>query len=177
LNVRTVRTGIDELDLVLGGGLPEGSLVLLAGSPGTGKTILAQQVCFGIATRERRAVYYTTLSEPHDKLIDHMAQFTFFEAAELGTRVEFIDLADLLTSGEHPDSAPAEIAAEVVRECFETNPAIVVIDSAKALRDYGDPKTMRKTLYEFASLVPCSCSSASTPSSRCRSCRSSRSPT
>jgi circadian clock protein KaiC len=147
--MRIVKTGIEELDLVLGGGLPEGSLVILAGSPGTGKTILAQQMCFGIATRERRAVYYTTLSESHAKLIDHMAQFSFFNAVELGTRVEFIDLADLLSGDEEPDGA----TAEVVRECFATNPGIVVIDSAKALRDYGDPKTMRKTLYDFASLV------------------------
>jgi circadian clock protein KaiC len=151
--MRMVKTGIEELDLVLGGGLPAGSLVVLAGSPGTGKTILAQQMCFGIATRERRAIYYTTLSEPHAKLIDHIAQFTFFDPGELGSHVEFIDLADLLSSGEVPDSGTGEIAAEVVRECFETNPGIVVIDSAKALRDYGDPKTMRKTLYDFASLV------------------------
>ncbi|MDA0158635.1 AAA family ATPase [Solirubrobacter ginsenosidimutans] len=151
--MRIVRTGIEELDLVLGGGLPAGSLVVLAGSPGTGKTILAQQMCFGIATRERRAIYYTTLSEPHDKLIEHVGQFTFFDAGELGTQVEFIDLADLLSGGEEPAGATGEIAAEVVRECFETHPAIVVIDSAKALRDYGDPKSMRKTLYDFASLV------------------------
>jgi circadian clock protein KaiC len=150
--MRIVRTGIEELDLVLGGGLPAGSLVVLAGSPGTGKTILAQQMCFGIATRERRAIYYTTLSEPHGKLIEHVGQFTFFDADELGTRVEFIDLADLLSVGEEEEAA-GEIAAEVVRECFETRPAIVVIDSAKALRDYVDPKIMRKTLYDFASLV------------------------
>jgi circadian clock protein KaiC len=141
--MRIVRTGLAELDLVLGGGIPAGSLVVLAGSPGTGKTILAQQICFGIATRERRAVYYTTLSEPHDKLIDHVGQFAFFEAGELGTRVEFIDLGDLLTGGEERGGAVGQIAAEVVRECFETDPAIVVIDSAKALRDYGDPKAMR----------------------------------
>jgi circadian clock protein KaiC len=151
--MRIVRTGSDELDLVLGGGLPAGSLVILAGSPGTGKTILAQQMCFGIATPERRAVYYTTLSEPHDKLIEHMAQFSFFAAGELGTRVEFVDLADLLAAGEEPGGAAGAIASEVVRECFAANPGIVVIDSAKALRDYVEPTAMRKTLYDFASLV------------------------
>ena len=52
-----LETGIAELDLVLGGGIPRGSLVVLAGGPGTGKTILAQQICFGVATAERKAIY------------------------------------------------------------------------------------------------------------------------
>ena len=127
--------------------------MILAGSPGTGKTILAQQICFGIATQERRALYYTTLSEPHAKLIEHIAQFEFFNAGELGTHVEFIDLADLLNTSKETGGATGEIVSEVVRECFATDPGIVVIDSAKALREYGDPKTMRKTLFDFASLV------------------------
>src|SRR5687767_3571582 len=127
--MRAVSTSIAELDLVLGGGLPPGSLVILAGSPGTGKTILAQQICFGMATAERRAVYYTTLSEPHDKLIDHMDQFSFFDPGELGGSVQFINLADLLSTGDDAEGAAGAIASEVVRECFATKPAIVVIDS------------------------------------------------
>ena len=39
-----LSTGIPPLDTVLGGGLPVGSLTVLAGLPGTGKTILAQQM-------------------------------------------------------------------------------------------------------------------------------------
>jgi len=46
-----LKTGIPDLDLILGGGLEQGSLVILAGAPGTGKTILAQQICFANATR------------------------------------------------------------------------------------------------------------------------------
>ena len=36
-----LQTGIADLDLILGGGLEPGSLVIVAGAPGTGKTILA----------------------------------------------------------------------------------------------------------------------------------------
>jgi len=39
-----MRTGITGLDLVLNGGLEPGSVVVVAGAPGTGKTILAQQL-------------------------------------------------------------------------------------------------------------------------------------
>ncbi len=44
-------TGIDELDLVLGGGLVEASIVLLAGEPGVGKSTLALQAALAMGTR------------------------------------------------------------------------------------------------------------------------------
>jgi len=44
--VRRVRTGIAGLDSVLKGGLPEYSTILIAGAPGTGKTVLSQNILF-----------------------------------------------------------------------------------------------------------------------------------
>ena len=43
-NVTRIKTGIEELDRVLGGGLVPGSLVLLGGEPGIGKSTLAAQI-------------------------------------------------------------------------------------------------------------------------------------
>src|ERR1700682_1990035 len=91
-----VRTGIADLDLIRGGGLEPGSLVIIAGAPGTGKTILAQQICFANATPEHKALYYTTLSEPHSKLIRHLEPFEFFKPAALGKSVDFIHLGELV---------------------------------------------------------------------------------
>jgi circadian clock protein KaiC len=56
-------TGIPDLDLTLGGGMPLGSLLFVAGGSGTGKTILAQQICFANATAERKALDHTMISE------------------------------------------------------------------------------------------------------------------
>lgn len=147
-------TGIAELDLVLDGGLPTGSLVVVAGGPGTGKTILAQQVCFANATPERKAVYYTTFSEPHAKLVRYLEPFDFFEAGALEERVDFVNLESLLLheGGEGADAlAPA--VTEIVRTCFERRPCVVVIDSAKALRDFADVHAVRRMFYDLSGRV------------------------
>src|ERR1700674_5109773 len=146
-----LRTGIADLDLILGGGLEPGSLVIVAGAPGTGKTILAQQICFANATPEHKALYYTTLSEPHSKLIRHLEPFEFFTPAALGRSVDFIHLGELVQKAGKEGLEP--LVSEVVRKCFETNPAVVVIDSAKALRDFVSEQELRTALYGLASRV------------------------
>ncbi len=50
-------TGIDELDRVLGGGIVEGSLVLVGGDPGIGKSTLLTQVSANYAALGRRVLY------------------------------------------------------------------------------------------------------------------------
>src|SRR6202171_83642 len=146
-----LRTGVPDLDLILGGGLEPGSLVILAGAPGTGKTILAQQICFSNATPEHTALYYTTLSEPHTKLVRHMEPFHFFKPDALGKSVDFIHLGELVAEAGEAGLEP--VVTEVVQKCFETRPAVVVIDSAKALRDFAGEHELRTALYDLASRV------------------------
>ena len=52
-------TGSGELDRVLGGGLIPGSIVLIAGDPGVGKSSLTLAVCAYVARNERRVLYVT----------------------------------------------------------------------------------------------------------------------
>ena len=52
-------TGIGELDRVLGGGLVAGSVVLIGGDPGIGKSTLLLQACHGLSLQGRRALYVT----------------------------------------------------------------------------------------------------------------------
>jgi circadian clock protein KaiC len=146
------RTSGDAgLDLVTGGGLPTGALAILAGPPGSGKTILAQQICFANATSERKALYYTTWSEPHDKLVRHLEPFSFFDVDSLGDRVEFVHLAELIAAEESDGFMTA--ADEIVRQSFATRPSIVVIDSSKALHDVIDPGSFRRAIYDLASRI------------------------
>jgi circadian clock protein KaiC len=142
-----MATGVAGLDLVLDGGLEQGAVVVLAGGPGTGKTILAQQICFANGTAGHKAVYYTTVSEPHTKLVRHLEPFTFFEAAALGRRVEHIHLGDFLRPDRGAGLEP--LVSEIVRKALDEEPAIVVIDSAKMLRDFAAESELRNALYDL----------------------------
>ncbi len=52
-----VRTEIGELDRVLGGGIVAGSLVLVGGDPGIGKSTLLLQMCGGLSQRDYSVLY------------------------------------------------------------------------------------------------------------------------
>ena len=145
-----LSTGLADLDQILGGGLRSGSVVV-AGPPGTGKTILAHQICFANATQQRKAVYYTTLSEPHAKLVEHLTPFSFYDPRTLGTAIEVLHLGDLLE--QEGTSALEPLVDEIVRKVMDDKPAIVVIDSVKMLRDYATDKELRAALYRLTSRV------------------------
>ncbi len=149
--MKRLSTGLVDLDLILGGGLEPGSVVVLAGPPGAGKTILAQQICFANATTEHKAVYYTTLSEPHSKLVEHLQGFAFFDPTALGPKVEYVHLGDMLRDTGAQNLQP--LVDEVVRKALDDEPVLVVIDSVKMLRDFVSDHALRMALYDLASRV------------------------
>ena len=51
------RTGMDEFDRVLGGGIVEGSLLLIGGEPGVGKSTLLLQICAQLSAKGKRVLY------------------------------------------------------------------------------------------------------------------------
>ncbi len=146
-------TGLAELDRILGGGLPSGSMIVLAGPPGTGKTILAQQIAFHIATPEHPARYYTTLSEPHAKLIRHLEPFEFFQRDALGQRVSYLHLTELAQGVAGGQRGLAAVMEEVVESAFDKSPSLVVIDSSKALHHFTDEQRLRESIFSLASRV------------------------
>ena len=147
--MKRLATGVPGLDVVLGGGLEPGSVTVLAGAPGAGKTILAQQMCFANASAEHRALYYTTLSEPHSKLVRHLESFDFFDPEALGPRVEYLHLGDLVREDRPGRLGP--LVDEVSRKAMDERPLVVVIDSAKALQDFTGERELRMALYDLTS--------------------------
>ncbi|MGE5177008.1 MAG: DNA repair protein RadA [Hyphomicrobiales bacterium] len=108
------RTGIAELDRVLGGGLVPGSLVLIGGDPGIGKSTLALEMADALGSAGRSVLYVTGEESPRQAKM----------------RAERIALRG---KGEnlwiHAEVDLDAIEAEVVR----LEPALLVIDSIQTL--------------------------------------------
>ncbi len=110
---RRLRTGIDELDRVTGGGFVPGSVLLLGGEPGIGKSTLLIQACAAMAQRGERVVYISG-----EEAMDQVR----LRASRLGL-----------------STAPVELAAETaVEDIVATlshgpSPSLVVIDSIQTM--------------------------------------------
>ena len=145
--MKRMATRVPGLDPILGGGLEPGAVVVVAGAPGTGKTILAQQVCFAAGSPGHKGVYYTTVSEPDTKLVRHLEPFSFFDRGSLGSRVEHIHLGDFLRPARPGGLGP--LVSEIVRKTLDEEPSVVVVDSAKMLREFVGERELRGALYDL----------------------------
>jgi circadian clock protein KaiC len=86
------NTGIEELDIQLGGGIPVGSTVLMVGSSGSGKTTLCMQFLINGARKGERGVFFT-ITEPLFKLTKNMEGFSFYDKKLIESgMVNLIDL-------------------------------------------------------------------------------------
>ena len=146
--MKRITTGIEALDRILGGGFPANSINIIMGSPGSGKTILAEQIAFSNATAARPALYLATVSEPLAKFVTHLQQFAFADPAHVGTILIYEDLGEVLI--EHPEKFTERIQEFMLRH----RPSIIIIDSFKAIGDMmADLPTWRRQLFELAGLL------------------------
>lgn len=87
--LKRFTTNVPRLDMVLKGGFFLGGMYLIRGAPGTGKTVLASQICFSAASEEKNAVYFSILAESSGRHIGYMEPFAFFDSGLLGTKIDF----------------------------------------------------------------------------------------
>jgi circadian clock protein KaiC len=141
-----LRSGHQPLDDVLGGGLPANGISIIMGLPGTGKTIIAQQYTFRNASPDRPAVYFSTLSEPLEKILRFGQTLSFFDTSAVGTSVFYEDLG--LVAGRDGLAGVGDHVAAVLKQ---RRPGLVVIDSFKALRVLAaDNAEFRQFLHQLA---------------------------
>jgi circadian clock protein KaiC len=150
--INKLPTGVPGLDDILGGGIPEFSVSIIAGPPGGGKTTLAHQVAFANATPERPALYFTVLGEPVVKMLRYQQQFSFFDTAKLNTAVRFVNLSDVVLEQDL-----GAVLEEIIKQVTATNAAIVVLDSfrtlaRRAISEVGEA-TVQAFVYRLAQFL------------------------
>jgi DNA repair protein RadA/Sms len=110
--VPRLSTGIGELDRVLGGGIVPGSVVLLAGEPGVGKSTLALQLAAGIE-KDRPVLYVAGEESPEQVRLR----------------------ANRLASLPEALAVVTETCVEALaKPWLEAQPALVLVDSVQTLR-------------------------------------------
>ena len=135
--INLLETQVPGLDTILGGGLPEFSFNLLAGTPGAGKTTLAHQMMFAMANSRRRALYFTVLGEPPMKMLRYQQQFAFFDSSKIGKTIRFVNLASELLKGDL-----SRVLQTILREVEAASPGLVFVDSFRSimLATKGSPR-------------------------------------
>lgn len=128
VEIKKLPSGVPGLDEILGGGFPEFSFNIIAGSPGCGKTTLAHQFVFKNATPERPALYFTVLGEPALKMLRYQQQYTFFDEAKLQNAVRFVNLSQDLIDG-----GLKGVLEQISKQVQDTDASIVVVDSFRTV--------------------------------------------
>jgi circadian clock protein KaiC len=95
-----MSTGVQGLDTLLNGGLLPGGTYMVAGGPGTGKTVLGNQVAFQHVARGGQAVYVTLLAESHGRMMMHLGAMRFLRRELIGHSLHYVSgYATLKTEG------------------------------------------------------------------------------
>jgi DNA repair protein RadA/Sms len=129
------RTGIGEVDRILGGGLVSGTLLLLGGEPGIGKSTLVLQIAAALARD-------TAPPEAGERGDDSLVLYASAEesAAQLHLRASRLSLADGATGRAMAVLASTDVEA-IIEAATARRPALLVVDSiqAVALDDLDGP--------------------------------------
>ncbi len=94
--LKRLVTGIQGLDDLLKGGLVVGAAYIVQGRPGSGKTVLANQLAFNHVQRGGRVLVATLLSESHERLFQYLSTLSFFDPAKIGEQIQYLSAFDTL---------------------------------------------------------------------------------
>jgi circadian clock protein KaiC len=153
VTINRLATRVPGLDEVLGGGLPELSCNVIAGPPGSGKTTLAHQMMFALATPEHPALYITVLAEPPLKMLRYQQQFDFFDDRLIRHSIHFVNLTEDSLACDYE-----QLLKRIVGEVESHRPALVFVDSFHSLvlahrRGDQPENSLQQFVQQLASLM------------------------
>src|SRR5881409_287093 len=147
--VKRVSTHIEGLDEVLGGGIPEGNVVLVSGAPGTMKTSLTYHILHSSALNGSRGLY-VSLEQGRASLIDH-TEGLGYQLDDTYGNLSVLDLGTLrkkLTgSAEQPWLDLFKLYTQGIRKSFDYR--FLVLDSLDALEILAKFREPRREMFSL----------------------------
>jgi circadian clock protein KaiC len=123
-----IETGITGLDDLIGGGIPEGSTILLTGSCGTGKSILSLQYIYNGAVNGEPGLYIT-FEETREKIIEHSREFNM--------DIPSLEEKNLLEIYQVDTDDMGTILANIKDRVGELKAKRLVVDSLTTMMEHG----------------------------------------
>ncbi|MGY4489789.1 circadian clock protein KaiC [Pseudomonas sp. TE3610] len=121
--LKRLESGIEGLDLLLKGGLVAGSSYIVQGRPGSGKTILANQLGFNHVRNGGRVLVATLLAESHERLFQYLSTLSFFDASRIGNEIQFVSAFDTLEN-----DGLDEVVKLLRREISRQKATVLIVD-------------------------------------------------
>ena len=122
------QTGIKGLDELIKGGFTKGSLILVAGGPGTGKTTFSAQLLYEGANKLNEKGLYVSFVEAYDTFIKNMLNLKLdFKALERNGKFKFLGLSPM------KKEALSIISETILNEVYSFDAKRLVIDSFSVL--------------------------------------------
>ncbi|TPG56533.1 ATPase domain-containing protein [Sphingomonas glacialis] len=118
-----VTSGIDGLDTILSGGFILGGMYIVQGTPGAGKTILTNQICFHHVGVGGRALFVTLLAENHARMIGNLRGLSFFDEAMIPDQMSYLSAFN-----EMRDGGLEALGKLLRREILRSRTTMLVID-------------------------------------------------
>ena len=150
-----LQTGIPRLDYILKGGLFRGATYVIMGPPGSGKTILGNQICYQHVRLARGVcVYVTLLVESHTRMLEHMRSLEFFDASYVPEHIYYVSGYGALR--DKGLEGLLELVRKTVREREAT---MLVIDGLESIEEAAPtPREFRELVHDlqgFTALAEC----------------------
>jgi len=131
--LKRLQSGIDGLDILLKGGLVSGASYIVQGRPGSGKTILANQIAFNHVREGGRVLVATLLAESHDRLFQFLSTLSFFEPQRVGSEIQFVSAFDTMQN-EGLD----EVVRLLRREINRQKATLLIVDGVLNARSRAE---------------------------------------
>lgn len=141
MQLEIMPTRVSALDEILPGGFLKGGVYIVHGPPGTGKTVLANQICFNHVNAQGRALYVSLLAESHTRMLQHLRSMNFYDERAM-PRLYYVSATSMFA-----DEGLKGVVDLLRREMKRHSAGVLVVDGFSASRERASSQ------YEFQRFV------------------------